>query len=68
MAIRPAAGTAPMLPSAPMRSLTGEWLAEHIPGATFTLARGHGHFSAGVANRDEILRRPAAGGADLMRR
>jgi hypothetical protein len=51
-----------------MRSLTGEWLAEHIPGATFTLARGHGHFSAGVANRDEILRRPAAGGADLMRR
>jgi pimeloyl-ACP methyl ester carboxylesterase len=33
----------------------GEWLAEHIPGATFTLARGHGHFSLGVANRDEIL-------------
>ena len=33
----------------------GEWLAEHIPGARFTLARGHGHFSLGVANRDEIL-------------
>ena len=33
----------------------GEWLADHIPSARFTLARGHGHFSLGVANRDEIL-------------
>lgn len=33
----------------------GQWLADHIPGATFTLARGHGHFSLGAANRDEIL-------------
>ncbi len=33
----------------------GEWLADHIPGAMFTLARGHGHFSLGAANRDEIL-------------
>jgi pimeloyl-ACP methyl ester carboxylesterase len=33
----------------------GEWLAEQIPGARFTLARGEGHFSLGVANRDEIL-------------
>lgn len=33
----------------------GKWLADHIPGAKFTLAKGHGHFSLGVANRDEIL-------------
>jgi pimeloyl-ACP methyl ester carboxylesterase len=33
----------------------GEWLAEHIPGARFTLAHGHGHFSLGAANRDEIF-------------
>jgi len=33
----------------------GEWLAAHIPGARFTLAEGHGHFSLGVANRDQIL-------------
>jgi pimeloyl-ACP methyl ester carboxylesterase len=33
----------------------GEWLAEQIPGASFTLAKGHGHFSLGVANQDEIL-------------
>ena len=33
----------------------GQWLADHIPGASFRLAEGHGHFSMGVANRDEIL-------------
>jgi pimeloyl-ACP methyl ester carboxylesterase len=33
----------------------GKWLGEHIPGATFRLAEGHGHFSLGVANRDEIF-------------
>jgi len=33
----------------------GRWLAEHIPGARFTLAAGQGHFSLGVANRDQIL-------------
>lgn len=33
----------------------GRWLADHIPGARFTLAKGHGHFSLGAANRDEIL-------------
>jgi len=33
----------------------GRWLAEQIPGARFELAMGHGHFSMGVANRDEIL-------------
>jgi pimeloyl-ACP methyl ester carboxylesterase len=33
----------------------GRWLAEQIPGSRFTLAEGHGHFSLGVANRDEIL-------------
>jgi pimeloyl-ACP methyl ester carboxylesterase len=33
----------------------GRWLADHIPGAQFTLAEGHGHFSLGVANRDQIL-------------
>jgi pimeloyl-ACP methyl ester carboxylesterase len=33
----------------------GQWLAEHIPGARFTLAAGQGHFSLGVANRDQIL-------------
>lgn len=33
----------------------GPWLAERIPGATFRLAEGHGHFSLGVANRTEIL-------------
>ncbi|MEP7378111.1 MAG: alpha/beta hydrolase, partial [Chloroflexota bacterium] len=33
----------------------GQWLAEHIPGARFNLAKGEGHFSLGVANRDQIL-------------
>ena len=33
----------------------GQWLADHIPGARFTLAKGEGHFSLGVANRDQIL-------------
>jgi pimeloyl-ACP methyl ester carboxylesterase len=33
----------------------GQWLAAHIPGARFTLAEGEGHFSLGVANRDQIL-------------
>jgi pimeloyl-ACP methyl ester carboxylesterase len=33
----------------------GRWLADRIPGAQFTLAEGHGHFSLGVANRDQIL-------------
>jgi pimeloyl-ACP methyl ester carboxylesterase len=33
----------------------GQWLAEHIPGARFNLAEGQGHFSLGVANRDQIL-------------
>lgn len=33
----------------------GRWLADQIPGARFTLAEGHGHFSLGVANRDQIL-------------
>jgi pimeloyl-ACP methyl ester carboxylesterase len=33
----------------------GQWLADHIPGARFTLAEGQGHFSLGVANRDQIL-------------
>jgi len=33
----------------------GRWLADEIPGARFELALGHGHFSMGVANRDEIL-------------
>ncbi|MEP7158908.1 MAG: alpha/beta hydrolase [Chloroflexota bacterium] len=33
----------------------GQWLADHIPGARFTLAEGHGHFSLGEANRDQIL-------------
>jgi len=33
----------------------GPWLAERIPNAQFRLARGHGHFSLGVANRTEIL-------------
>ena len=33
----------------------GQWLAEHIPGAVFRLAEGHGHFSLGAANRAEIL-------------
>jgi pimeloyl-ACP methyl ester carboxylesterase len=33
----------------------GQWLADHIPGATFTLAEGQGHFSLGEANREEIL-------------
>jgi pimeloyl-ACP methyl ester carboxylesterase len=33
----------------------GRWLGEKIPGARFTLAEGHGHFSLGVANRDEIF-------------
>ena len=33
----------------------GQWLADHIPSATFRLAVGHGHFSLGVANRTEIV-------------
>jgi pimeloyl-ACP methyl ester carboxylesterase len=33
----------------------GQWLADAIPGATFTLAKGQGHFSLGTTNRDEIL-------------
>ena len=33
----------------------GRWLAEHIPGARFEFAAGHGHFSMGEANREEIL-------------
>ncbi len=33
----------------------GQWLADHIPGAQFTLAEGQGHFSLGVAKRDQIL-------------
>jgi pimeloyl-ACP methyl ester carboxylesterase len=33
----------------------GEWLAAQIPGATFRLATGQGHFSLGEANRAEIL-------------
>ena len=33
----------------------GQWLAAHIPGARFNLAAGQGHFSLGVANRDQIL-------------
>jgi pimeloyl-ACP methyl ester carboxylesterase len=35
----------------------GQWLAERIPGAQFTLAEGQGHFSLGVNSRDEILDR-----------
>lgn len=38
----------------------GQWLAERIPGAEFRLAKGHGHWSLGVANRTDIL-------DDLMR-
>ncbi|HUP83439.1 MAG TPA: alpha/beta hydrolase [Candidatus Limnocylindria bacterium] len=33
----------------------GQWLASQIPGARFNLAPGEGHFSLGVANRDQIL-------------
>jgi pimeloyl-ACP methyl ester carboxylesterase len=33
----------------------GRWLSDHIPGSRFTLAAGHGHFSLGVSNRDQIL-------------
>jgi pimeloyl-ACP methyl ester carboxylesterase len=33
----------------------GQWLAGVIPGARFNLAKGEGHFSLGVANRDQIL-------------
>lgn len=33
----------------------GKWLADAIPGARFTLAKGQGHFSLGEGNRDEIL-------------
>jgi len=33
----------------------GPWLAERIPGAQFQLAKGHGHFSLGVANQTDIL-------------
>jgi pimeloyl-ACP methyl ester carboxylesterase len=33
----------------------GQWLSDRIPGARFTLAEGHGHFSLGMANRDQIL-------------
>jgi pimeloyl-ACP methyl ester carboxylesterase len=33
----------------------GEWLAAHIPDATFRLATGQGHFSLGETNRAEII-------------
>jgi pimeloyl-ACP methyl ester carboxylesterase len=33
----------------------GQWLANAIPGAQFTLVKGQGHFSLGEANRDQIL-------------
>jgi pimeloyl-ACP methyl ester carboxylesterase len=33
----------------------GQWLADAIPGAQFTLAKGQGHFSLGTTNRDQIL-------------
>ena len=33
----------------------GQWLAARIPGATFHLATGQGHFSLGEANRTDIL-------------
>lgn len=33
----------------------GQWLADAIPNAQFTLAKGQGHFSLGSANRDQIL-------------
>ena len=33
----------------------GRWLAARIPGATFRLAEGQGHFSLGETNRAEIL-------------
>lgn len=33
----------------------GQWLANKIPGARFTLVKGQGHFSLGDANRDQIL-------------
>ncbi len=33
----------------------GQWLADRIPGARFTLAAGQGHFSLGVSHRDQIL-------------
>ena len=42
----------------------GRWLADHIPGAKFTLAAGQGHFSLGVANRDQILDDLIQAGAD----
>jgi pimeloyl-ACP methyl ester carboxylesterase len=33
----------------------GQWLADRIPGATFHLARGHGHLSLALEHRDAIL-------------
>jgi pimeloyl-ACP methyl ester carboxylesterase len=33
----------------------GQWLANEIPTARFTLVNGQGHFSLGEANRDQIL-------------
>jgi pimeloyl-ACP methyl ester carboxylesterase len=33
----------------------GQWLADAIPGARFRLSKGHGHFSLGTSNRDQIL-------------
>lgn len=33
----------------------GRWLADNIPGASFNLARGHGHISLAEAHRDAIL-------------
>jgi len=33
----------------------GQWLADRIPGATFTLAKGHGHLSLALEHRDAIL-------------
>ncbi len=33
----------------------GQWLADRIPGATFNLAKGHGHLSLALEHRDAIL-------------
>lgn len=33
----------------------GQWLADRIPGATFHLAKGHGHLSLALEHRDAIL-------------
>jgi pimeloyl-ACP methyl ester carboxylesterase len=33
----------------------GQWLADRIPGATFHLARGHGHLSLALEHREAIL-------------